>query len=206
MKRLSLTILCAAAFFAFGFTVYFQITSSHSNNISRVEAAHGDNVPDSATVSFGGWMTSPVVDRFPNNSPRLANHHALAPKTVTIKAGGMVNFIIGGFHQVIVYDRAILSNTALTDRTSPFNSSFETFGINPNLLITPTAGGPPLINDPNGRVYNGLDPSLQPRDRVEVVQFDKPGLYFVICGVLPHFQEGMYGFVRVVPNNNDSNH
>jgi uncharacterized cupredoxin-like copper-binding protein len=56
-----------------------------------------------------------------------------------------------------------------------------------------------LIADPNRRVYRGLDPSLQPADRVEVVHFAEPGTYLVICGVLPHFQAGMYGFVRVLP-------
>ncbi len=127
------------------------------------------------------------MDRFPNISPRTANHHALIPERVRIKAGGTVNFIIAGFHHVLVYD----------NRTQPSD-------INTNLLIAPTGPGnipPLLINDPNNRIYRGLDPSLQPQDRVEVVQFDKPGLYLVICGFLPHFQEGMYGYVRVSPNN-----
>ena len=76
--------------------------------------------------------------------------------------------------------------------------------INTSLLVAPTGPGnipPILINDPNNRIYRGLDPSLLPQDRVEVVQFDEPGLYLVICGVLPHFREGMYGFVRVLPHN-----
>jgi hypothetical protein len=58
---------------------------------------------------------------------------------------------------------------------------------------------PPLIADPNRRIYRGLDPSLVPQDRVEVVHFDQPGTYLVMCGVLPHFLEGMVGFVRVLP-------
>ena len=41
---------------------------------------------------------------------------------------------------------------------------------------------------------------MQPsRDRVEVVNFSRRGVYLVICGVLPHFMQGMYGYVRVVP-------
>src|SRR6267378_597896 len=66
----------------------------------------------SATVSFGQWQTGPAagpppvleLDRFPNLSPRLRNNHQLIPNEVTIKAGGSVNFIIGGFHHPIVYD------------------------------------------------------------------------------------------------------
>lgn len=73
--------------------------------------------------------------------------------------------------------------------------------------------GPPMINDPLNRVYRGIDPTVlpllqgppqgpaQPRlhDRVEVVHFPEPGRYLVICGVLPHFLEHMYGFVKVNP-------
>jgi plastocyanin len=192
MKRFGITILCAMALFAIGFTAYFLITNSHSNNISRVEAAVQDDVSDSATVSFGAWKTSPALDRFPNSSPTMtANLFALSPKRVTIKTGGTVNFIISGFHQVIVYDR----RTKLSD-------------INTNLRIAPTGPGgfpPILIDDPNNRIYRGLDPSLLPQDRVEVVHFDEPGLYLVICGVLPHFQQGQWGYVRVVASNGNDN-
>jgi plastocyanin len=144
---------------------------------------------NNATVSFGGWMTTPSLDRFPNVSPIPANHHALTPETVRIKAGGTVNFIIGGFHQIAVYDNG----------TRPEQ-------INTNLLITPTVGNLPrfLIDDPNRRIYRGLDPSTQSQDRVEVIQFDRPGIYLVICTVRPHFvNDRMYGFVRVLPNNED---
>ncbi len=138
----------------------------------------------SATVSFGQWATDPPLDRFPNASPGARNVHALIPNEVTIQAGGSVNYVIAGFHHVLVYD----------DGTQPAQ-------INTG-LTTPTTGVPagvPLIADPNRRIYRGLDPSLQPRDRVEVVQFSKPGRYLVICGVLPHFLDGMIGFVRVLP-------
>ncbi|MGO4890023.1 hypothetical protein ACJ2A9_19940 [Anaerobacillus sp. MEB173] len=135
-----------------------------------------------ATVSFGEWMTP--VDRFPNVSPATANHHELIPNVATIKAGGTVNFIVAGFHIINVYD----------DGTQPED-------INTSLTVPPTAvPAPLLINDPNRRIYRGLDPSLQPRDRVEVVHFAKPGTYLVICGVFPHFvNDRMFGFVRVLP-------
>jgi plastocyanin len=140
----------------------------------------------SATVSFGQWMSSPPLDRFPNfgGSP-TTNVHALIPNVVTIKAGGSVNFIVSGLHNIAIYDdgvQPIEINIALTTpTTSP----------DPPVL--------PIINDPNRRIYRGVDPTLQARDRVEVVNFSKPGTYLVICGVLPHFQEGMYGYVRVLP-------
>ncbi len=137
-----------------------------------------------ATVSFGNWRTDLPLDRFPNLSDRTRNGHQLIPHEATIKAGGTVNFVIGGFHHVLVY----APGTQPTD-------------INTSLTTSVTAPpGPPLINDPANRLYRGLDPSLFPQDRVEVVQFANPGTYLVMCGVQPHFvNDGMYGFVKVLP-------
>ncbi len=73
---------------------------------------------------------------------------------------------------------------------------------------------PPLIDDPNNRIYRGLDPSVLPmlpgstppqplQDRIETVRFPNPGKFLVICDVLPHFfdvptgQFIMFGYVRV---------
>jgi hypothetical protein len=141
-----------------------------------------DGPLSNATVSFGEWMTP--VDRFPNVSLPTANHHELIPRVATIKAGGTVNFIIAGFHNINVY----------ADGTQPED-------INTALTVPVTQPpGPLLIDDPNNRIYRGLDPSLQPRDRVEVVHFANPGMYLVICGVFPHFvNDRMYGFVKVLP-------
>lgn len=157
---------------------------------SALEKEKGDKGPlSSATISFGQGMTTPPLDRFPNNSPAAGNHHALVPGEVKIKAGGTVNFIIAGLHQVIVYD----------DGTKPGDINAT--------LTTPTTGMPagvPLIDDPTDRIYRGLDPSLQTRDRVEVVHFANPGTFLVICGVQPHFvNDGMFGFVRVLPADKD---
>lgn len=144
-------------------------------------AHEGGGPLNSATLSFGAWMLP--LDRFPNLNPIPANHHHFCPDEVTIKSGGCVNFVISGFHHVLVYD----------DGTQPGD-------ININLTISPTNQPvPPLIADPNRRIYRGLDPSLFPQDRVEVVHFDRPGTYLVLCGVRPHFLQGMYGFVRVLP-------
>jgi plastocyanin len=125
-------------------------------------------------------MTQPPAAAF--------NAHVVIPQIAKIKAGGTVNFIISGLHQVIVYD----------DGTQPSDISLANqiggFPGPPKL--------PPLIDDPNRRIYRGLDPRpLFPNvlDRVEVVQFENPGTYLVICGVVPHFQAGMYGFVKVLP-------
>jgi len=139
-----------------------------------------------ATVSFGEWSAGlePALDRFPNlGAPVKPNGHQLIPNETTIKAGGTVNFIIAGFHHILVYGNG----------TQPDD-------IDETLTVAVTVPpGPPLINDPANRVYRGLDPSLFPQDRVEVVQFPNPGTYLVVCGVLPHFIDKMWGWVKVNP-------
>lgn len=207
MKRFTISVLSCVAVLSFaGFAVYFQTSAQHHKGdvAGLLPDASASGPMSSATVTFGGWMANPhlcppvnspvpcpVVDRFANNAatqfPRFSNHHVLAPRIATIKAGGYVNFIIGGLHVVAVYD----------DGTQPED-------IDATILVPDRPPmTPPIIDDSENRIYRGLDPFLLPpassQDRVEVVQFDRPGTYLVICAVLPHFQEGMYGYVRVLP-------
>ena len=72
-----------------------------------------------ATVSFDQWQTDPPLHRFPNASPRLSINHQLIPNTVTIKAGGSVNFIVGGFHSPIVYDDGTQPEDIKVDTPTP---------------------------------------------------------------------------------------
>jgi plastocyanin len=188
MKKVGFTFLGAALVLAVGLTFYFQQAAANEHAHKHAKPARAAETDagsrsgiQTETVSFGGWITDPPLDRFPNNNPIAAVYHELTPATVTIKAGGTVRFIIGGFHNVVVYD----------DGTQPGD-------IDTTITVPPTNGGPPLIADPENRIYRGLDPSLFPQDRVEVVQFEEPGTYLVICAVLPHFQDGMFGYVRVL--------
>ena len=145
----------------------------------------------SATVGFGGWMTdfTPPLDRFTSPlPPPPSNHHDLIPQTAKIKAGGYVNFVISGLHIISIYDNG----------TKPGDLDLGN--------LVPLGGPlPPVINDPNRRLYRGPNPVIAPGpppvidlDRVEVVHFANPGTYLVICAILPHFNEGMYGYVRVL--------
>ena len=149
-------------------------------------AAFAGEPLNNATVSFGQWMSSPPLDRFPNfrGSP-TTNVHVITPNVVTIKAGGGVNFIVSGLHNIAIYDDGV--------QPTDINIALTTPTTNPAPPIVP------IINDPNNSIYRGLDPTLQAIDRVEVVNFSEPGTYLVICGLLPHFVEGMYGYVRVLP-------
>ncbi len=146
----------------------------HGHDHRRIEGTQAIT-----TVSFGQWMSSPPLDRFANANSGAGNGHHVILFFVRIKAAGVVNFAIGGLHQVIVYGPDV--------RPEDINAD----------LVVP-GSTPPLIDDPTNRVYRGVDPRTQPRDRVEVVQFPNRGLYLVICGVQPHFvNDDMFGYVRV---------
>ncbi|HJS74123.1 MAG TPA: hypothetical protein VJ921_07555 [Vicinamibacteria bacterium] len=142
----------------------------------------------SAKVSFGAWPASSAapLDRFATPAaPDAPNVHQLIPNVVTIKAGGTVDFIIAGFHVLAIYGPGTRPEDIDETNVEPLP------GAPPDL--------PPVIADPNDRVYRGLNPIPLPQDRVEVVQFNRRGTYLVICAFLPHFEDEMWGFVRVLP-------
>ena len=167
------------------------------------EHGHGHSGKDDRstnhTVSFGFWAPTPgaplaerppaTIDRFApaDPNPRFLNGHFLTPQKVRIRVGDSVSFVISGFHNLLIYGPG----------TKPEDIDRM------NLLISPPDTFPPLINDPNDRVYRGLDPRAMPtfQDRVEVVGFNTKGRYLVMCGVLPHFFEAgefvMFGYVYV---------
>lgn len=142
-----------------------------------------------ATVVFGQWqqgaMGTAPLDRHPSTfaiSPAVVGHH-VSPLNTTIAVNGSVAFMIGGFHQLGIYE------------------GIEPGDINGTLLIMPPVGTmlPPLVDDPANRIYRGPDPRspTTPFDRVEVFHFHRPGTYLAICLVLPHFNDGMYGWIKV---------
>jgi plastocyanin len=169
------------------------LVEADAQHHKKVAYRIGDDPLGSATVSFGGWMSgfTPPLDRFTAPlPPPPANHHELVPNVAKIKAGGYVNFIISGLHVIAIYDNG----------TKPSD-------INAGLTVPLGGPLPPVINDANMRIYRGVNPVISAGpppvinlDRVEVVHFETPGTYLVICAVLPHFNEGMYGYVKVLAN------
>ena len=126
-----------------------------SPNDQELQHAHGDDpgplsgVLSNATVSFGAWQSkndaadppqNTELDRYPNVSPAARNSHHLTPFQAVIWAGGTVNFVISGLHQVIVYAPGKTPEGVDETLTRP---------------TTGTPAGLALINDPVGRVYAG---------------------------------------------------
>jgi hypothetical protein len=117
-----------------------------------------------ATVSFGQWRFG--QDRVAvNPPPPPANGHAVLPFTATVKAGGAVNFIIAGLHQIVVYGPG--------KQPGDVNLDPATF------LPDPTPGPPPfppLINDPELRVYRGPATAVPPGRSRRGRALSEPGL------------------------------
>jgi plastocyanin len=135
----------------------------------------------SVTVSFGAGLNTAQQ----GNS---ANHHVL-PNTIEVKAGGVVNFAVAGFHQIVIYNPGTDIDDIVLPAFPPnlfvnyqLNTAYYV-GINPD---NANPGTPPT---PATR-YNG-------ENRIEPVSFSQPGVYLVICNVTPHLVDRMFAYVKV---------
>lgn len=160
MRTLQFFLACAIAAFS------INAHSQQANDNQPVDARA------SVTVSFGAGL----------NTSQAANHHIL-PREIKISRGGVVNFVVAGFHQVMVY----LPGTLPENIGVPTSGTFINYA--PNLFYTGIApagaGNPATVNPHNGS------------NRVESVSFPEPGRYLVICNVRAHFLDDMYAFVQV---------
>jgi plastocyanin len=120
------------------------------------------------------------------------NHHVI-PEAIKVKQGGVVHFVVSGFHQIFVY--------------RPGTTPEDIFAAIQALPDPP----PTFINYLNNLWYQGLNPAGGPAgtpattnpsnasNRVESVYFEDPGTYLVICNVRGHFLDGMLAYVTVLP-------
>jgi hypothetical protein len=147
------------------------------------------------TVSFGAGL----------NTGGAANHHIM-PQEIRVRKGGVVNFLVAGFHQIMVYNPGqtpedisefIAANppvagvpfiNKLNVPLGPIDLRYT--GINPASNATTLAGANPAT-PPNPVTRSNLG------NRVESVAFLEPGRYLVICNVRGHFLDGMFAWVRV---------
>jgi hypothetical protein len=169
MRYWKLSIVCAMAVLITAVT-------------ARPAAAENDD-DIIATVSFGVGLNTAVAPPA-NGEP---NHHVL-PQTVRIRKGGVVNFMVAGFHQIIAYK----PGTKLDDVNIPPAGPFVNDGVNVYYVGIAPAGGP-LGTPATANPANGAN-------RVESVAFLESGTYLVICNVRGHLLDGMYAWVKVSRN------
>jgi len=166
---------------------------AHDNRPLTDKRAH-------VVVAFGQWDADPSnpLDRQPINEEvetRTRNIHLMLPFEAQVDAGGAVSFIISGLHQILIY--------------GPGRELAEVQAAAAGLNLPPFGSFPPLVNYLTDLVYRGNDPrvlqyvplsTMIPNlvvDRIEAVNFKEPGRYLVVCGVRPHFDSGMHGYVNV---------
>jgi hypothetical protein len=139
------------------------------------------------------------------------NHHVL-PRVIKVRTRlataneravpGVVNFMVGGFHQIFVYNphitlQEVQAFAALLP--PPPVGLFVNYKVNLTDLFY--AGVNP--SGANGNIPPVTPTRADHENRVEQVGFTVPGLYLVICNVTPHFTDAMYAWVRVVASDND---
>lgn len=148
-----------------------------------VQAQSDGNSRMSVTVSFGAGLNTA-------QQGNKANHHVL-PTTIEVKAGGVVNFAVAGFHQIVVYQPGIEASDIVAP---PFPVPFNLF-MNYNLGTAYYVG----INPDNANPGTDAAPAnrFNGENRLESVSFSAPGVYLVVCNVTPHFKDGMYAYVKV---------
>ena len=179
MKRRTLSMMCVVILFGIGLTA------------SLAMADEDDRL--SVSVAFGRGLNTAQAGNSVN--------HVILPDHIKVTQGGVVHFLVAGFHQPVVYNP----------------------GKEPDDVVVPGAGT--FINDPTNRFYLGINPAGGPlgtaatanpsnaQNRVESVSFPasagvsstgvilsekaEPGVYLVICNVRGHFLDGMFAFIKV---------
>ena len=160
--------------------------------------AGDDNDRSSVNVSFGRGLNTAQ----PGNSV----NHVVLPQDIKVKEGGVVDFGVGGFHDIIIFTPGV----TLDDLLAAGGGVYPTFL--PVYVFQPDPTLP--LNAPSleGKVYyRGLNPAggpaqtpVQPNpsntmNRSEPVAFLEAGTYLVICNIRPHLLDGMYAYVKVSP-------
>lgn len=156
------------------------------------------NNHSSVTASFGRGLNTAQ----PGNSV----NHAILPNTIKVKAGGVVDFGVAGFHDIIIFKPGV----TIDDLKNAGGGDFPTF---PPVFVLPSDPATPLPMEvaslADSIYYRGLNPAGGPPatpvtenpyngfNRSEPVTFIEQGTYLVICNVRPHLLDGMMAYVKV---------
>jgi plastocyanin len=151
------------------------------------QARSANALRDEAVVKFGKTnVGSPFPP--PDHDASFHAYDDVSPMRTVIAAGGRVTFLVAPSHKIAIYEPGVgpedVDLSALVDAGLPFPF-------------------PPLIDDPDGRIVGGADTQLNADFATgQVVEFgwtfEEPGLYLVLCEVLPHFAVSrMYAWVDV---------
>jgi plastocyanin len=153
------------------------------------------NTKSTVSAAFGRGLNVPASN--PVNQVVL-------PKDIKVKAGGVVDFGVAGFHDIIIFKPGV----TLQDLADAGGGQYPSFA--PVFVLQPDATLPVNVPALEDKIYyRGLNPAGGPpqtavttnpsnsSNRSEPVAFLEKGKYLVICNVRPHLLNGMYAYVTV---------
>ena len=119
MKHWLLSMMCVVTLFAIGLTASSALADEDGRRLS-------------VSVAFGRGLNTA--------QPGNPVNHAILPDNIKVALDGVVNFLVAGFHQIVVYKP----------------------GTEPEDIVVPDAGT--FINDPKNQFYLGINPAGGPRN------------------------------------------
>ncbi len=162
------------------------------------DEGHGSERHSQATASFGRGL----------NTARPGNvvNHVMLPRRINIKAGGVVDFAVAGFHDIVIFKPGFTLEHLVQAGGGQIPATPPIFVI----PADPNAALPPAIAFLADSIYyRGINPAGGPlatavagnpangSNRMEPVAFLERGTYLVICNIRGHLLDGMYGYVKV---------
>jgi plastocyanin len=157
-----------------------------------------NNRKSQATASFGRGLNTAQQGNTAN--------HAILPAMIKIKVGGVVDFAVAGFHDIVIFKPGFTLQHLVQAGGGQIPSTPPAFVI----PASPTAALPPELAFLGDSIYyRGINPAGGPlatavtgnpangSNRTEPVAFLQRGTYLVICNVRPHLLDGMYAYVTV---------
>ena len=135
-------------------------------------------------------------------------NHAILPNEIKIKVGGVVDFGVAGFHDIIIFKPGVTLDDLVNAGGGVIPSTPPVFVLPPD----PATALPPALASLADKIYyRGINPAGGPppgtaptanpdnsENRSEPVSFLEVGTYLVICNVRPHLLDGMLAQVKVI--------
>ncbi len=138
--------------------------------------------------------------------PGNAVNHAILPTEIKVKAGGVVDFTVAGFHDIIIFKPGFTLEELIHVGGGQLPSTPPIFVLPPD----PLAALPVNLAILTDRIYyRGINPAGGPlatavagnpangSNRSEPVAFLEKGTYLVICNIRGHLLDGMMAYVKV---------
>lgn len=174
------------------------LSSMAASPVVLADEDHDRHKHSRADVTFGRGLNTA--------QPRNPVNHVILPAEIRVKAGGVVDFGVAGFHDIIIFKPGF----TLADLLHAGGGQVP---LTPPIFVLPP--------DPNAALpvnlaflaphiyYRGLNPAGGPLEtpvtgnpangsnRNERVAFIEKGVYLVICNVRGHLLDGMMAYVKV---------